>query len=77
MALLVRTSDESFRSSYREPLHPLRPRLLEGALLELRPAAEELLVGGGGHLVLVLERRKLHGADAVRRLREPVVDRRR
>lgn len=58
-------------------LNPLRPHLLEDALLELGPRAEELLVGRGGRLVGVLEGGQLHRADVVRDLAEPVVGGRR
>ena len=54
-------------------LDSLRPHLLEDALLELRPRAEELLVGGGGRLVGVFEGGQLHRADVVTNLAEPVV----
>ena len=54
-------------------LHPLGSHLLEDALLELRPAAEELLVGRGRRLALVLKCCELGGTDVVSRLREAVV----
>ena len=61
------------RYRIRTGLHTLGPHLPEDALLELRPAAEELLVGRGRHLAPVLEGRKLDSADVVGRLREAVV----
>ena len=58
-------------------LNPLCPHLLEDAFLELRPRAEELLIGSGGRLVGVLEGGQFHRADVVRDLAEPVVGGRR
>lgn len=54
-------------------LDELLARLLQYALLEIGPLAEELLVRGGGRMLRVFDSRELHGADVVRRLRKPVL----
>lgn len=55
------------------PLYEILARLLQYALLEIGPIAEELLVRCGSCMVRVLDRCELHGADVVRRLRQPVL----
>lgn len=53
----------------------LLARLLQYALLEIGPLAEEFLIRRCGGVLGVLDCRKLHGADAVRRLRQAVLGR--
>ena len=54
-------------------LDELLARLLQYALLEIGPLAEELLVRRGGGVLRVFDCREFHGADVVRRLRKPVL----
>ena len=64
---------QTLRQGLIASLDELLARLLQYALLEIGPLAEELLVRRGGGVLRVFDCRELHGADVVRRLRKPVL----